>query len=119
MSALDGNSLAKKGLAGPALALSGIASFYIMLILGVIAYFLRKLHFPLAPIILGFVLGESMEENLRRALAMSGGDPSILFHSGIAIGLWICAVLVLLLPLLMHWLARRAQVKEPVFEGEE
>ena len=36
-----------------------------------------RLGFPLAPMLLGFVLGPMMEENLRRAMLMSGGDPSV------------------------------------------
>jgi putative tricarboxylic transport membrane protein len=82
--------------------------------IGVFAYFLRKMDFPMAPLILGFVLAELMEQNLRRALALSGGEVNILFDSGISVFLWICAALVLLVPLALHWLARRAKVAEPV-----
>jgi putative tricarboxylic transport membrane protein len=60
----------------------------------------------MAPIILGFVLGRVMEVNLRNALAISGGDISILFGSTISIVLWIMAAAVALLPL---FLSRRAK----------
>ena len=46
--------------------------------LGVFGWFLRKLDFALAPVILGFVLGSLFENNLRRALSISGGDWGIL-----------------------------------------
>ncbi|MDQ2694493.1 MAG: tripartite tricarboxylate transporter permease [Pseudomonadota bacterium] len=82
--------------------------------IGVFAYFLRKMDFPMAPLILGFVLAELMEQNLRRALALSGGEVGVLFGSGIAVFLWVCAVLVLFLPLALHWWSRRTQVAEPV-----
>lgn len=77
--------------------------------LGVFAYLLRKMDFPLAPVILGFVLGDLMEQNLRRALSISGGELYILWESGIAIGLWICAGLVLFLPLLIGYTRRRLE----------
>ena len=47
---------------------------YIMLIFGVVAYFLNKLGFPAVPIVLGMVLGPIAESNLRNALALSGGS---------------------------------------------
>lgn len=67
--------------------------------LGFAAYLLRKQGIPMAPLILGFVLGDMMEQNLRRALSISNGDPSILVASPISIGLWAAAALMLLVPL--------------------
>jgi putative tricarboxylic transport membrane protein len=64
---------------------------------------LRKLDFPMAPLILGFVLGDMMEQNLRRALAISNGDTSVLYGSGITLTLWIAAVFMLVVPLLLRW----------------
>lgn len=83
---------------------SNLTAIYLMLIVGVIGYLLRKLGFSLAPIILGYVLGGLMEQNLRRALAVSGGDTGILWQSGISIGLWTGAAMLLLLPWLLPWL---------------
>lgn len=77
---------------------SGTFDLVLMVVLGVFGYILRKLEFPTAPIILGFVLAELMEQNLRRALAISNGDPAILFNSPISITLWCMAGLVLLVP---------------------
>jgi len=68
---------------------------------GALGYLLRKLEVPLAPIILGLVLGPLMEKSLRRALSLSAGDWSVLFSSGLAIGLWVCAALSLFLPALV------------------
>lgn len=69
-----------------------------MIILGVFGYVLRKLSFPTGPIILGFVLAELMEQNLRRALSISDGDVSILFASPLSVLLWVLAALVLTVP---------------------
>ncbi len=74
--------------------------------LGVFGWFLRKLDFSLAPIILGFVLGGLFEDNLRRALSISGGDWSILLSNWKSLLLYGLALLVVILPL---WLGRRAR----------
>ncbi|MFP8964957.1 tripartite tricarboxylate transporter permease [Pokkaliibacter sp. CJK22405] len=77
---------------------SDLHAIYLMLVIGIFGYVLRKFGFSLAPIILGFVLGGLMEQNLRRALAISGGDVQILWESALSIGLWIAAVLVMVAP---------------------
>ena len=72
--------------------------------LGVAAYLLRKQGVPMAPLILGFVLGDLMEQNLRRALSITNGDLSILWGSPITVGLWVgVAAMLLLPPLYRRW----------------
>ncbi|EAL9010725.1 tripartite tricarboxylate transporter permease [Campylobacter coli] len=78
----------------------------LILIIGILGYFLRKLEFPMAPLILGFVLGEQLETNLRRALSISNGDFSILWSGIIAQSLLIGAVLIILIPLLIKKLRK-------------
>lgn len=85
---------------------SSVFSIYLMMGIGMAGWLLRKAGFDMAPIILGFVLGRVMEVNLRNALAISGGEISILFSSTICIVLWCMAVLVALLPI---YLSRRAK----------
>jgi putative tricarboxylic transport membrane protein len=77
---------------------------YMIILLGIFGWILRKLEFSLAPVILGFVLGGLFEDNLRRALSISGGDWSILFESGNSLVLYALAAFVVLVPIL---LARR------------
>ncbi|MGX9857023.1 tripartite tricarboxylate transporter permease (plasmid) [Limimaricola variabilis] len=79
--------------------------------LGLFGWFLRKLDFSLAPVILGFVLGGLFENNLRRALSISGGDWGILVADWKSVTLYGLAALVMVLPL---WLARR---NRPRLEG--
>ncbi|HSG07645.1 MAG TPA: tripartite tricarboxylate transporter permease [Longimicrobiales bacterium] len=74
---------------------------------GVVGFLMRKGGFPLAPVILGLVLGPLMEKSLRRAMALSGGEWRILFDSPIAITLWGLALASLVVPPL---LARRARL---------
>ena len=75
--------------------------------LGVAAYLLRKQGVPMAPLILGFVLGDMMEQNLRRALSITNGELSILWGSPISLGLWVAAALMLVVPVGMRMLSRR------------
>jgi putative tricarboxylic transport membrane protein len=90
---------------------SGTFDLVMMVVLGIVGYILRKLDFPTAPIILGFVLAELMEQNLRRALAITNGDISILFESPISITLWVLAVLVLVVPILLRVRSRRKEAR--------
>lgn len=50
---------------------------YIVAILGVLGYIFMLLRFEAAPLLLGYILGPMIEENMRRALLLSRGDPSI------------------------------------------
>ncbi|WP_439586994.1 tripartite tricarboxylate transporter permease [Hydrogenophaga sp.] len=66
-------------------AISGrLFDVYVMLAFGFIGYFLRHYGYPMAPLVLGIVLGDLMEKNLRRALILSDGDLSPFFTRPIA-----------------------------------
>ncbi|SFC86546.1 tripartite tricarboxylate transporter permease [Tropicimonas isoalkanivorans] len=77
--------------------------------LGVFGWFLRKLDFSLAPVILGFVLGALFENNLRRALSISGGDWWILVGNYKSVLLYVLAILVVALPIYLGRRARRME----------
>jgi putative tricarboxylic transport membrane protein len=64
---------------------------------GVCGYIFTRLECEPAPMILGFVLGPLMEENLRRAMRISSGDPMIFLNRPISLGLLIAALLLCLL----------------------
>ena len=57
---------------------------WVMLIAGVVGYFLAKVKVPTSPAILGLILGPMAEKNFRTALLKSGGSPSVFFSSAIA-----------------------------------
>lgn len=71
---------------------------FMMIAFGVGGWILRKLDVPLVPIILGILLGQMMEDNLRRALNISNGDWSVLWGSPLCIILWLFAIAGLLMP---------------------
>ena len=80
-----------------------------------VGYLLRVMNFPMAPFILGFVLGDMMEQNLRRALSISNGELDILFSSPVSIGLWIGALAMLVGPRVAAALrSRHAGEPQPV-----
>lgn len=85
-------------------------ALFLAILLGVLGYFLRKLHYPMAPVILGFVLGKIMEDNLRRAFAMSGGEVDILFQGTINWILWGMTLFILFVPLLAKMVAKRYKI---------
>jgi putative tricarboxylic transport membrane protein len=66
-------------------------------VFGLIGVLFVKLEMEPAPLLLGFVLGPMMEENLRRALLLSRGDPTVFLTRPISLGLLIAAVLLVLL----------------------
>jgi putative tricarboxylic transport membrane protein len=84
---------------------------YMIIGLGIFGWLLRKMGFSLAPVILGVVLGNLFEDNLRRALSISGGDWMILVRSGRSLVLYFMALLIIALPPLLGWLKKK---KSPV-----
>ena len=79
---------------------------------GMLGYLLRKLDVPTVPIILGILLGNHMEDSLRRAMVLSDGEWTFLFSSPIAVGLWIAAVAGFVAPMFLRPLLRRPQAVE-------
>ncbi|CDG97645.1 Uncharacterized 52.8 kDa protein in TAR-I ttuC' 3'region [Xenorhabdus bovienii str. puntauvense] len=79
----------------------------LMVGLGVFGYILRKMNFPMSPLILGFVLGEMLEQNLRRALSISNGNFEILWSSTIAQNLLVLGALVIIIPPVLRIMNKR------------
>jgi putative tricarboxylic transport membrane protein len=81
---------------------SSALDLVIATMLGVLGYFMRKADYPLAPVILGLVLGDNLEQAVRQALMISGGSLDIFAQSPIAIGLFILAGVVMVAPKLIY-----------------
>lgn len=88
---------------------------HILAAFGLLGYLLHKVGCEPAPFLMGFVLGGLLEENLRRALVFSRGDPIVFFTHPISAGLLATAVVVLVLIALPAISKRR----EEIFEEEE
>jgi putative tricarboxylic transport membrane protein len=80
--------------------------------LGLIGYVARVYDFPVAPALIGLILGPQAEIQLRRALAVSQGDWSVLVGTPISASLLAIAALVLTVPPLLAWRRRRAEEAE-------
>src|SRR5512145_1199016 len=87
----------------------------IMAIFGVLGYVCVKLECEPAPMILGFILGPLMEENLRRAMLLSRGDPSTFITKPISAGFIIASVILLIIVALPAIRKKREEafVEEP------
>jgi putative tricarboxylic transport membrane protein len=70
---------------------------FVMAFSAVFGYVCLKLECEPAPLILGFVLGPLMEENLRRSLLISRGDPSVFLAEPISLGFLVAAALLLII----------------------
>ena len=89
----------------------------VMVGFGVIGWGLRKLDVPLVPIILGTLLGNTMENNLRRAVTISNGDYGTLVGSPLAIGLWTVAIVGFILPIFVGKVVRARMHRRRDAEG--
>ena len=72
---------------------------YVMLAFGIIGFILREMKYPMAPLVLGIILGDILDKNLRRALVLSDGDLTPFFTRPISIVLWGTTLLVILFAL--------------------
>ena len=81
----------------------------LMLIFGVIGYVLKKLDYPLAPLVLALVLGDRTEEAFRQSLLVGEGDLTIFFHGWLSGSTMTAAMVLLAWPLIAAiWPRRRA-----------
>jgi putative tricarboxylic transport membrane protein len=77
-----------------------------LLVFGVMGFLMRRYDYPIAPVIIGLILGPLAEQQLRRALAISVGDPMVLIESPISATLLAIAALALIAPFVLRGLSR-------------
>lgn len=85
----------------------------VMLVIGILAYVLEENDFPLAPIILGIVLGPILERNFMSSMLKSSGDLMSFFERPIAAGLGVATIALWFLPLLIKIWMRHALRNKP------
>jgi TctA family transporter len=69
---------------------------YLTALFGIFGFICMRLGFPLAPMLLGYVLGPMMEENLRRSMLQAGGDPTVFLTRPLSLAFIVATVLILL-----------------------
>jgi putative tricarboxylic transport membrane protein len=94
---------------------SNVFDVYTTLAFGVLGYVMTRYDYPLSPILLALILGPMAEANLRRAMVISGGDPSILVSRPIAVTLMVLAVVSLVLSIRGH---RKVEAKMAEMEAQ-
>ena len=87
-----------------------------MFLIGLAGYVMRVYDFPIAPVLIGLILGPMAEKQLRQALAIGQGDPLVLVSSPLAASLLALAALALLLPVVLGRLKRAAEEEPAVDE---
>ncbi|WP_319417491.1 tripartite tricarboxylate transporter permease [Marispirochaeta aestuarii] len=72
---------------------NNVFDIFLMLLLGIFGYLVRKINVPLGPIVLALILGPMVEENFRKSLVMSYGDYSVFFVRPISAVLLLLALI--------------------------
>lgn len=93
-------------------AKGSLVELSVVLALGLLAFGMRRFDYPIAPVIVGMILGPMAETQLRRALQISGGDATVLVTSPIAATLVAIAAVALLGPMLWERLGWRMKADE-------
>jgi putative tricarboxylic transport membrane protein len=91
---------------------NSLLDVWLVLIFGILGFILRRLEYPLAPLVVALVLGYPTEEALRQSLIMSDGSMLIFFQRPLSSPIMIAALLLFLLPVFqMIWRSRRRQAR--------
>jgi putative tricarboxylic transport membrane protein len=99
-------------LMGAYVANNAIFDLWIALGVAVVGYFFRRYGVPITPLIIGLILGPMAELQMRRALQISGGDPSALFATPLSKVLYTVLLLVIFVPFIWRAIKKR-DIKYP------
>ena len=91
---------------GTIAAKSSVVELTMLGVFGVMGFLMRRFDYPIAPVVVGLILGPVAESQLRRALSISVGDPMVLVHSPISATLLTIALIALIAPFVLRGLAR-------------
>ncbi|WP_082046194.1 tripartite tricarboxylate transporter permease [Arthrobacter sp. L77] len=89
----------------------------ILLIVGILGFFMRRYGYPIAPMVVGLILGPIFESQLRRSLAISQGDPVALIQSPVAATIYVVLIVIFALSLLLK--RRQRQFEAMVAAGAD
>ena len=80
-----------------------VVDFVLLVIFGLVGYFMKKYKVPTSPLILAVVVGVSMEQSFRQSMMLSDGDVSILFRSPICWVLFFLTIFSIIWPFISEW----------------
>ncbi|WP_394193260.1 tripartite tricarboxylate transporter permease [Pseudoalteromonas atlantica] len=92
---------------------------FMMVGFALVALVLRILAFPMAPLLLGFILGDMIERNFRRSMMLSDGSLSFLWERPLTLSIFLISLLVLLFPLKDYIVERRRTKAAKLNEQQE
>lgn len=87
--------------------LNDIFASWMVIGFGVIGFLMKRYGFAPPAVVLGFVLGELVEDNMRRSLQFSQGDPSVFISSGIDIVLIILTIVGIAFPYISKYISEK------------
>ena len=88
---------------------NNVVYLVILWVIGILGFGMRVLDVPVAPCVVGLILGPLAEQQFRRALSISQGDASVFFTHPISLALLVIAALLVITPILMRRRQRRAE----------
>jgi putative tricarboxylic transport membrane protein len=91
---------------GTIAAKPSVVELTMLSVFGVLGFLMRRYDYPIAPVVVGLILGPVAESQLRRALSISLGDPLVLVQSPTSATLLAIALIALIAPFAMRGLAR-------------
>jgi putative tricarboxylic transport membrane protein len=89
---------------------NNVVDLVVLWVIGLIGFGMRVLDVPVAPAVVGLILGPLAEQQFRRALSISQGDPSVFFTHPISAAILIIALLLVLVPLFIRRRQRHADL---------
>jgi putative tricarboxylic transport membrane protein len=89
---------------------NNVVDLILLYLIGVVGFGMRVLGVPVAPCVIGLILGPLAEAQFRRALSISRGDWTVFFTDPLSLALLIIAALALLGPFVWRWWKQRREV---------
>ncbi len=90
---------------------NSVVDFYILVLFGVLGYFMTKVKIPTAPMILAVIVGGTMEQSFRQALRISNGSMKIFFKSGVSVTLIIITIVSIIYPILKGYIDQKKNLQ--------
>jgi putative tricarboxylic transport membrane protein len=89
----------------------------LMMGFGVIGYLFKKLHYPLAPLVLAMVIGDKAEDAFRQSMLMSRGSLAIFFSNMLVTTLVLVGVALLVVPVVFQTV-QKLRARQPLKAGD-
>jgi putative tricarboxylic transport membrane protein len=87
-----------------------VIDFYLLIIFGVVGYFLSAAKVPATPLILAVIIGNDMEQSFRQAFVISNGSLKIFFASPLCIVLFALTIISIVGPVLRDFIVKRKNI---------